>query len=73
MGSVNAVPRMSAAATRTDRASHGLPGERVLADRGRIRELPMMVPFGSMSQRSLLAACGSNCENTISVPSGEKT
>jgi len=34
---------------------------------------PMMVPFGSMSQRSLLAACGSNCENTISVPSGEKT
>ena len=39
MGSVNAVPRMSAAATRTDRASHGLPGERVLADRGRIREL----------------------------------
>ena len=39
MGSVNAVPRMSAAATRTDRASHGLPGERVLADRGRVREL----------------------------------
>ena len=32
-------PRMSAAATRTDRASHGLPGERVLADRGRVREL----------------------------------
>lgn len=71
MGSVNAVPRMSAAATRTDRASHGLPGERVLADRGRIRELAL-VPFGSMSQRSLLAACGSKCENTISVPSGEK-
>jgi hypothetical protein len=34
---------------------------------------PMMVPFGSMSQRSLLAACGSNCGSTISVPSGEKT
>ena len=33
----------------------------------------MMVPFGSMSQRSQSAACGSNCENTISVPSGEKT
>jgi hypothetical protein len=54
MGSVNAVPRMSAAATRTDRASHGLPGERVLADRGRIRELADDGPVRSMSQRSLV-------------------
>jgi len=74
MGSVNEVPRMSAAATRTDRASHGLPqasGYSLTA--GVSVSWPMMVPFGSMSQRSQSAACGSNCENTISVPSGEKT
>src|SRR4249919_2328690 len=73
MGSVNAVPRMSAAATtRTDRASHGLPGERVLADRGRIRELADDGPVRIHEPAIALAACGSACENTIRCRRGRR-
>ena len=74
MGSLDRrVRRMSAAATCTDRASHGLPGERVLPlTAGVSVSWPMMVPFGSMSRRSLLAACGSNWrEHDLGAVGGE--
>ena len=65
--------KRTSAAPRTACRSHGLPGERVVIDAGVSVSWVRFVPSGSISQRSVLVACGSNRENTISVPSGEKT